>query len=206
MIIYRAINKINGNMYIGQTVYDLKSRIKGHDYDSKNKNRLCYFQNAIVKYGIDNFKWEVIDECNDLKWLNELEKYYIYYYDTFNNGYNLTTGGSHGWNHTEEANKRNAESHKGKKATKETRLKMSISRTGGKRNQQTKNKMRRSAIERNKNPEYINKLKSNHISKTNPEKWKEMCNSNSERMKLNNPMKDPEVAKKMGLTQRNKHR
>lgn len=206
MIIYRATNKINGNMYIGQTIYDLKSRIKGHDYDSKNENRSCYFQNALKKYGPENFKWEVIDECDNINRLNQLEIFYIGYYDTFENGYNLTTGGSHGWNHTKEANKRNAESHKGKKATKETRLKMIISRTGGKRNQQTKDKMRRSAIERNKNPEYINKLKSNHISKTNPERWKQQCKEQSERMKRNNPMKNPEVAKKMGLTQRNKHR
>ena len=44
------------------------------------------------KYGIDNFSFEVLEECEQ-KDLNRLEEYYIQHYDTFYNGYNLTLGG-----------------------------------------------------------------------------------------------------------------
>jgi group I intron endonuclease len=49
---------------------------------------------AIRKYGIENFTFEVLEECN----INELdikEKYYIHLFDTTNSniGYNLTQGG-----------------------------------------------------------------------------------------------------------------
>jgi len=47
------------------------------------------------KYGIDNFSFEVIEECS-LEELNDKEKYWIKYYDSHNssNGYNLTDGGN----------------------------------------------------------------------------------------------------------------
>jgi hypothetical protein len=47
------------------------------------------------KYGIDNFLFEVVEECS-LEELNNREKYWIKYYDSHNplNGYNLTDGGN----------------------------------------------------------------------------------------------------------------
>ena len=47
-------------------------------------------------YGIDNFTFDVIDEANSLKELNEKEIFYISKYDSFNNekGYNLCEGGN----------------------------------------------------------------------------------------------------------------
>jgi len=68
---------------------------------------------------------------------------------------------------------------------------------GTKLSQETKDKMRKSAIERNKNPEYIQKLKDSHSSKQDPDRWKEMCEAGSVRMKENNPMKDPKISSKM---------
>lgn len=47
---------------------------------------------ALYKYGIENFTFKQIVEC-DISELNELEIFYIKKYDTFNNGYNLTLGG-----------------------------------------------------------------------------------------------------------------
>lgn len=44
------------------------------------------------KYGIDNFKFSVLEEC-DKEDLNEKEKYWIEKYDSYNNGYNNTCGG-----------------------------------------------------------------------------------------------------------------
>lgn len=87
MIIYKATNIINNMSYIGQTVQTLQSRIRDH------MKRGNYFHNALRKHGKENFTWDILAECNDVDTLNKLEIYYIGYYDTYNNGYNLTLGG-----------------------------------------------------------------------------------------------------------------
>jgi len=94
MLIYIATNKINNKSYIGKTVKELEIRKQQHLSQLKNKNITSYFYNSLRKYGQDNFFWFVLWKgvCND-EWLNELEKYYIYFYDTFKNGYNMTEGG-----------------------------------------------------------------------------------------------------------------
>ena len=47
---------------------------------------------AIHKYGKENFTIEVIEKC-DQQLLNEREKYWINYYDSYEKGYNSTLGG-----------------------------------------------------------------------------------------------------------------
>ena len=89
MIIYRVINKINGKIYIGQTVSSLEHRISQH-FCEKNKS---YFHNALRKYGKENFQWKILEHCDSKEELDEMEFHYIKQYDTFNNGYNLTMGG-----------------------------------------------------------------------------------------------------------------
>lgn len=91
MIIYMATNRVNGKEYVGQTVDSLPSRRQSHIHSIFNNN---YFHNAIRKYGIDNFDWEILhDDISNMNDLNKLEIYYIELYDTFNNGYNLDLGG-----------------------------------------------------------------------------------------------------------------
>lgn len=94
MIVYKATNKINGKIYIGITTKTLEHRRKIHIRDSKKVD--TYFYRAIRKYGEDNFEWEIIDTAETKKELEELEKYYIKLYDSFDNkekGYNTTSGG-----------------------------------------------------------------------------------------------------------------
>lgn len=87
--IYKVTNKVNGKSYIGQTRYTPEFRWKQHQHKQDN----CYFHNAIRKYGVENFTLETIEEC-EIKDLDSREIFYIAKYDTFNNGYNLTIGGS----------------------------------------------------------------------------------------------------------------
>ena len=47
---------------------------------------------AFNKYGLENFTFEEIEEVENSE-LDIREKYWINYYDSYNNGYNSTLGG-----------------------------------------------------------------------------------------------------------------
>lgn len=103
MIIYKATNLINNKIYIGQTKYSADYRLNKHlseaNYEKTHNNRaITYFHNAILKYGINNFKIEVIDTANTLEELNKKEIYWIKYYNSTDKdiGYNLMDGGKSG--------------------------------------------------------------------------------------------------------------
>lgn len=89
--IYKIENLINHKIYIGQT-NNIKRRFAEHRNKThfKEPNKILYY--AFDKYGINNFSFEVIDEVSEDK-ANEREKYWINYYDSFENGYNMTEGG-----------------------------------------------------------------------------------------------------------------
>lgn len=90
--IYSITNKTNNKKYIGKTI-DLKHRWNNHIYDlSNNKHHSCKLQNAWLKYGQNNFQFDIVEEVDEIN-LNDREKYWIQYYDTYLNGYNETFGG-----------------------------------------------------------------------------------------------------------------
>lgn len=90
MIIYKITNKINGKIYIGQTIRSLNKRI----YEHLARGRNTYFDRALHKYGIQNFNIEVIDYAENKDELNKKESYYIKFFNCkFPFGYNLTDGG-----------------------------------------------------------------------------------------------------------------
>ena len=92
MVIYKFENKINGKVYIGQTVQKLSKRISSHKYPGGNKN--LPIDAAIKKYGIENFSITTIDHANSVDELNEKEKFWIKHYDCISpKGYNLEEGG-----------------------------------------------------------------------------------------------------------------
>ena len=91
--IYKITNTLNDKVYIGNTDRDLANRFREHCKKSnitKFENRPMY--SDMNKYGVDNFSIELIEEVNNTD-RYEREKYWINYYDTFNNGYNSTKGG-----------------------------------------------------------------------------------------------------------------
>lgn len=83
--------------YIGQTFEPNKRRkrfLTSPHYAGKKIDR------ARLKYGVINFWYEVLFESTfdsvyeGYQVLDEIEKYYIEYYDSYINGYNMTMGGS----------------------------------------------------------------------------------------------------------------
>ena len=85
--IYKITKKSNGKSYIGQS-NDIERRLAEHKYKTDIPVEI-----AIQKYGIDAFTYEVIEEC-ELSQLDEREKYWIAYYNTFKGiGYNCNEGG-----------------------------------------------------------------------------------------------------------------
>ena len=95
--IYSITNKINQNKYIGETTkpnpYD---RWKEHIANSKLAGNSSVHTMPIIralrKYGIENFKFNVLKECNDEE-RHKLETEYIKKYNTYYKGYNATFGG-----------------------------------------------------------------------------------------------------------------
>lgn len=89
MIIYKASNKINGKIYIGQTCKSLDERFSNH-----LTNKKSLIGKALNKYGIESFEISVIDSALTREELYEKEKFWIKELNSLTpNGYNLTKGG-----------------------------------------------------------------------------------------------------------------
>lgn len=84
--IYKTTNLITGKIYIGQ---------KKRKFNSNYFGSGIAIQLSIKKYGIKNFKVELIQYCKTFNSLNEKEIYWIAYYNSTNNriGYNRHMGG-----------------------------------------------------------------------------------------------------------------
>ncbi len=132
-IIYVLHNEENDKCYVGQTTRTFEERFGAHKIFSSLIGK------ALRKYGVDNFSKIILENIPE----EELDYWEIHYIQECNslypNGYNLDTGGNKnkhasdetrkimseirkgegnsfwGKHHTEEANRKNSEAHKGKK-------------------------------------------------------------------------------------------
>ena len=92
--IYKITSPSN-KPYVGQTKRKVpEKRWKQHCQEAVRGNSHCIaIANAIRKYGAENMKFEVIEECRD-DMLNEREHYWIEKLKSLSpNGYNLRSGG-----------------------------------------------------------------------------------------------------------------
>jgi group I intron endonuclease len=101
--IYKITCLITDRPYIGLTTRRIEKRWKEHLASGKrrikaNKNMEKIIGNsklydAMVDHGIDNFTIEIIEEVPNDSDLDDREIFWIKYYDSVNNGYNILTGG-----------------------------------------------------------------------------------------------------------------
>lgn len=164
--IYSFTNLINGKVYIGST-NDVGIRLRNHKYHAhtSKKYRHYYIYQAMNKYGWDNFKFEVIEECCVLPIIrNERENYWINFYNTLDKefGYNMRLADNKvisddtinkmrqaklGKKHTDEQNKNKSKIMTGNKRslghkhTQQAKDNMGKSHIGSKRSAETKARM-----------------------------------------------------------------
>lgn len=90
--VYSIRNEHNDKRYIGCSI-NIEKRWKSHKYMLKNnKHENSHLQGAYNKYGEDAFEYSIL-ECCDMSVLKDREEYWIAYYDSKNNGYNMCDGG-----------------------------------------------------------------------------------------------------------------
>ena len=82
-----------GRCYIGQTIQNPNQRRLEHIADSKHTTKEYHFHNALRKYGIDSFTFEVIATALTLDELNLLEEKYMEQFNSINNGFNIRQAG-----------------------------------------------------------------------------------------------------------------
>lgn len=94
--IYIITNSVNSKVYIGQTIRTIEERFREHCRTKCSENELnMLIKRAIKKYGKENFKITELERCEEDR-LDEREAYYISFYNSYNNGYNMTKGGKSG--------------------------------------------------------------------------------------------------------------
>jgi hypothetical protein len=116
--IYKITNNINNKVYVGQAVshilnhkryrpFGMEARFRTHISEafSNKKNQCHYLNNAIKKYGIDNFSLSLLHNCSIAEADKIVTDEIINNNSLFPNGYNLNTGGKSA-KHTEESRKR----------------------------------------------------------------------------------------------------
>lgn len=92
----------NGKSYIGKSIH-IKTRLQRHNRDRYKEweGHIPALYQAMNKYDIicDDNNVKILEVVNDIDKLNERERYWIQYYDTYHNktkGYNETPGGDGG--------------------------------------------------------------------------------------------------------------
>jgi group I intron endonuclease len=94
--IYKITNVINSKVYIGQAKIP-KNRKYQHWKEGHKPNSKNHLYRSMSTYGVENFKFEIIEECN-IDNVDDRERYWISYYESCDPdiGYNRETGGKRG--------------------------------------------------------------------------------------------------------------
>src|SRR5574343_705861 len=96
--IYKILNIENNKVYIGSSARLRKRKYEHFKFLETGKHCNSHLQNSYNKHGKNSFKWEVLENINDIddlvelkKVLLEREQYYLDLYESYNpkKGYNF---------------------------------------------------------------------------------------------------------------------
>ena len=94
--IYKHTCIITGKSYIGYSKHGITKRWKAHVVNALKYNAKTHFHNAIRKYLPESFTHEILYQTNSTIEAQSVEKFYISWYNSLSNGYNMTNGGDGG--------------------------------------------------------------------------------------------------------------
>jgi len=150
--VYKTTNIINGKFYIGKRKYRKKD-------EKWYLGSGIYLNRAIKKYGIENFKKEIIEWCSSSEEVNNKERFWIAKLDALNQkiAYNIAPGGDGGFL-GEEVSKRIGLKLKGRKLPKEVCEKMSKAMKGKKKSKEHIEKVRKALTGRKRTEKEIENM------------------------------------------------
>ena len=125
--IYTITNLINNKIYVGFCT-NLFERYKNHKYELfGNRHKNSHLQNAVNKYKIENFLFEILEECDEI-YLASQENYWCNLLNVHNRKYGYNIQPTHPNNikkHSEETKLKIRTNTKGIKKSEETKKRMS---------------------------------------------------------------------------------
>jgi len=138
--VYLITNNVNGKRYVGSTKFPIEERWAGHCYDAQRQGSTMQLHCAIRKHGIEQFKIELLEECETREIAYDRETVLIgelgthvslgVGYNVLRNGRFGATRGMTGKKHTDETRRRMSEVALGRHHTLEACNKMSKTRIG----------------------------------------------------------------------------
>jgi len=88
--IYIIQNILNKKLYVGSSV-NINARLSKHKYQlKKNKHSNQKLQNAVNKYGLNNFNFSILDQVKEINLLKDKERFWIDNLNSRDDGYNIT--------------------------------------------------------------------------------------------------------------------
>ena len=161
--IYKITNLLNGKIYIG------KHQTKNLDdnYFGSGKN-IC---SSICKYGVENFRKEILFIFDNEKEMNAKEEELVT--DEFvleDTNYNLCPGGKGGWGYI---NSSGLNLMNGVKHSKESKEKISKSKKGKKHSEDTKRKLSENSWAKTNSDMHREHISRLHLNKTKTKEHKE---------------------------------
>jgi group I intron endonuclease len=201
--VYTITNTVNNKIYVGSTTMKagFPGRFQRHiSYLRYKTHKNTILQNAWNKYGEENFKFEVLEECLS-EFCLSTEQYWINVLNVCNRkyGYNIRylAKSNLGLKHSEETKKKLSDVHKGKCKSAIHRKNLSLSKIGKKNNFIFKHsKETKLKLSKMKSKPVIKLDKNNNILET--------YNSTKEAAKLNNLKSGSDIAKMCNYKSKNK--
>lgn len=193
MVIYKIRNIVNNKCYVGSAVNYRKRKNKHISELERGIHHCEHLQRAWIKYGRDQFVFEIIEKVELKSRLILREQYWIDFY-SFKNIYNScpVAYSRLGYVMPEEIKRKISKANKGHKLSEETKKKISDANKGRKHSEQSKKKMSESRKGRKawnkglETPENIkNKISNSLRGRTSPMKGRKHSKETIQKMSEN---------------------